>query len=173
MPSSIHVKGFEEWNTKLAQLPERMQKSVHKSAVRGGARELIKIAKRNLPGNYTTLKKSLKIRVRRSRKGLIRMRVHPERGKGARHDGWYAHIIEFGSYKHPAGWDIEPWKSKQGVGKKAISFDGQAYGKVHHPGIRPIRFMTRAQDRQLDIINAMVTKGRDAFNKKIKQAWLR
>lgn len=174
------VRGFEELQRNLALLPQRMETNVFRASVRGGAREMINISKRNLGGGYRTLKKSLKIKLNRTRRGMIKMQVHPERGKTARYNGWYAHIVEFGSYKHPSGWDIYPWRSKTErkynkriSGKKALSYGGSnVYGKAHHPAIKPTRFMTRAMKQERAIIDAMIKAGQKSFNRQIVNLWL-
>lgn len=174
------VKGIEDWTKKLNELTPRMQKNVFTSAVNGGASKYIKIARRNLGGGYTTLKKSLKSKKRRSPKGRIKITVYPEQGKGAKNDGWYAHIVEFGSYKKPGGWDIYPWRSKvereageRITGKKALAIGANVvYSKVRHPGIKPKRFMSRALLRETEIIQGIVDAGNKAFNNQIKKRWL-
>lgn len=173
MPSQ-YVKGLDELLDNLKDLPEKFHNNVFRAAVRGGASEYVKESRKNLGSGYDTLKRSLKVKSERGGRGWIRLKVHPERGRGAKYDGWYAHIVEFGSYKHPSGWDITPWKSKSGSGKKALSLGANTvFSKVHHPGIRPTRFMTRALSAERRMIDGMLKAGRKNFDKQIKKNWLK
>ena len=167
MPKTI--EGLAELQRAMKVLPQNIQKNVMVAAVRGGGRELINQSKKNLPPGYFTIKKSLKIKKRRSKRPYeVRFTVHPERGRGAKFDAWYAHIVENGAQPH----EIEP------LNRKALSVKGPsnfgnidiAFGKVHHPGVRPTKFMYRAFRREKQILAAMVKAGRRSFKRlKIKR----
>ena len=176
MPSQ-YVKGLDELLSNLKLLPHKMHNNVFKAGIRGAARAYIKESRKNLGPGYNTLKKSLKIKSRRSPKQRILMQVTPERGKNAKNDGWYAHIVEFGSFKHPGGWDITPWRSrtekeagKRISGKKALSLGANlVFSKTHHPPIKPTRFMSRAISNKNEMIDGLLKSARKNFAKQIKK----
>ena len=167
MPS--HVKGLDELLDNLKNLPEKMHNNVFRAAVRGGAREYIKASKQNLSGRYDTLKRSLKIKSKRAGRGRIHLTVHPERGRSAKYDAWYAHIVEFGTYKHPGGYPIP----KKGTTPMPIGANA-VFSKIRrHPGLRPTRFMSRAIREERRIIEGMLKAGRKNFDKQVKKNYLK
>jgi len=93
------VKGLDEVLKKLKILPARIQKNVVTGAIRAGAKPILKEAKRLVPVDTGTLKKSIGIVKRRSKdKNIVIFSVTPRIKKG----GWYAHFVEYGTAKMPA-----------------------------------------------------------------------
>ncbi|TLP41040.1 HK97-gp10 family putative phage morphogenesis protein [Arcobacter arenosus] len=85
----------------LKQFPQNIQKNVLNGALRAGCKPILDAAKENVPKDTGNLKKSLGIIKRRSRdKSKVRFSVTPRRG--GKYDGFYAHMIEFGTSKMSA-----------------------------------------------------------------------
>lgn len=85
----------------LAQFPQNIQKNVLTGAIRAGCKPILDEAKRNVPIDSGNLKKSMGIIKRKSKdKTKVRFSVTPRR-KG-KYDGYYAHMIEFGTSKQVA-----------------------------------------------------------------------
>lgn len=109
MELDFNISGAEELDRVLFALPERMQKNVLSTAVRGGAAVLSKAAKANIQadGSVRTglLHRSIGVRVKRySRSGVIYAAVGARRSVvGTTEDGRrivpanYAHLVEFGT----------------------------------------------------------------------------
>lgn len=157
----MSIRGLKEVKAAMKKAPMEIQRKVIVAGVRGGAAEYLKIARKNLPANYFTLKKSLKIRKRRPRRRYeVRFTVHPERGRKARFDGWYAHIVEYGAQRH----EITP------LVKGGLSFNPGTgtpivRGKANHPGVKGTFFMTRAFRREAQIKKGIVKAARRSFKR--------
>ena len=114
MDLDFQLFGVKEMEAVFFALPERMQKNVLSSAVRGGASIIKKAAKSNLQANGSVrtglLFKSINIRVKRySRSGIIYAAVGARRDVvGTTIDGRrivpanYIHFVEFGTRKSRA-----------------------------------------------------------------------
>ena len=85
----------------LKQFPQNIQKNVITGAIRAGCKPILNEAKANIPIDSGNLKKSMGIIKRKSRdKTKVRFSVTPRRG--GKYDGFYAHMIEFGTSKMTA-----------------------------------------------------------------------
>ena len=130
--SDVTVLGMEEILKKLKKLPERVQKNVLTGAIRASAKPIVKEAKRLVPTDSGTLKKSIGVRKRRSKnKNIIRFSIAPLSKK----DGYYGRFIEFGTYAkldHPMK---RPRMGKLGERRAKIVANGG--GIPAHPFMRP------------------------------------
>lgn len=79
----------------LNQFPTNIQKNVMNGAVRSGANVVRDRARQTVRKRTRTLEKSIATIKRRAEKNQIKFTVTPS--KGGRYDGWYAHLIEFGT----------------------------------------------------------------------------
>lgn len=169
--STKPIEGLDELKKAMASLPAKLQKKVIEGATRDGASEVAKLYKRNLPSNYRTLKRATKVIKRRSRgKTETKYTVTPTRGKGAKFDAWYAHIVERGAQPHEINVKtakalrlVEGYYFKSGSGLRYQT--GFAQRIIKHPGVRPTRAMYRAFKQQAAILNAMVAGGKKRFAK--------
>ena len=85
----------------LKQFPQNIQKNVVTGAVRAGAKVLVDEARRNVPIDTGNLKKSIGTIKRKTKdKNIVKFSVSPRR-KG-KNDGFYGHMIEFGTSKMSA-----------------------------------------------------------------------
>jgi len=102
---TITVEGMKEIQRALKGLEDKVQTRVIKSGLRAGGREVVKAARRKLPSEYGTLKRSLGTKILRPSGGgvglLVGARTTATTKKGKRkrpkNDGFYAHIVEFGT----------------------------------------------------------------------------
>jgi len=98
---NVEIKGVKELLHSLKQFPQNIQKNVITGAIRAGCKPIVNSAKSYVPVDSGNLKKSIGIVKRKSRdKTKIRFSVTPRR-KG-KYDGFYAHIVEFGTSKMAA-----------------------------------------------------------------------
>lgn len=96
-----NVQGVDELLESLKQFPQNIQKNVITGAIRAGCKPILQAAKANVPTDSGNLKKSLGIVKRRSKdKTKVRFSVTPRRG--GKFNGFYAHMIEFGTSKMSA-----------------------------------------------------------------------
>jgi len=80
----------------LKIFPERIQKNIMVGSVRAGAKPILNEAKGNVPVRTGNLRKSLGITKRKSKSRTeIRFSISPR--KGGKNDGFYGHMIEFGT----------------------------------------------------------------------------
>jgi len=109
--NDVEIIGMEDVLKKLKVLPAKVQKNVLTGAIRASAKPIIKEAKRLVPVDSGTLKKSIGIRKRRSRdKNIIHFSVAPLSKK----DGWYGRFVEFGTVKMASEPFMRPAFEKEG-----------------------------------------------------------
>lgn len=152
---------LNDLDKKLGKLPAVMERRIVRKSLRKAANILKKQARENAPyGSYDrltgtdkfkkghvkgTLKKSIVVREssksgraskvqRTGVAGRVSMYVETTHGPGARHDAWYAHIIEFGAQPHSIKTGASVRKGSTQTGKL-------------HPGIKPVGFMRKALDQ--------------------------
>jgi len=152
--SGVEIKGLEELQSALKQFPQNIQKNIMRGAVRAGASLIAKDAKANVPSNTGVLKDSIGIVAGKPKnKNFIRFWVTPREGfmrtvkftladgtkwkiKGEA-DGWYAHMVEFGTHSKR----IEPLSPKtKYYGKRKKKRDAivsQGGGSPAQPFMRP------------------------------------
>lgn len=91
----------------LKQFPINIQNNVLTGAVRAGCKPIVDEAKANVPKDTRNLEKSIGTVKRKTKdKSIARFSVTPRRG--GKHDGFYAHMIEFGTSKMPAAPFMRP-----------------------------------------------------------------
>ena len=96
-----NTKGVEKLLKSLKQFPQNIQKNIINGAIRAGAKVIADEVKKNTPTDTGNLKKSIGIIKRRSKdKTKVRFSVTPR--KGGKNDGFYGHMIEFGTSKMAA-----------------------------------------------------------------------
>jgi HK97 gp10 family phage protein len=105
----------------LKQFPINIQKNVITGAVRAGAKPILTAAKANVPVDTGNLKKSLGTTKRKTEdKNIVRFSISPRRGGNS--DGFYGHMIEFGTSKMVAQPFLRPaFESQDNESIKAVS----------------------------------------------------
>lgn len=129
------ISGGAELDALLRTLPDRMQKNVNRTGLRAGAAVFLAEVKQNIPVSSGDLLKTARISSRAAGGGVsVSVKVG---GKHKGVDGWYAHLVEYGTRPHV----ILP--KKQGG---AMQFGGIKTRLVDHPGTRARPFMRPAVD---------------------------
>ena len=96
----------------LNQFPVRIQKNVMVGAIRAGSNVVRDEARRLAPIDTGNLKKSIATIRRKGDRNTVQFSVTPS--KGGKHDGWYAHFLEFGTSNMSAKPFLRPaFESKQ------------------------------------------------------------
>lgn len=153
----VRTSGITELQRNLANLHGELKLKGSERATRAGVALIRKRAKKLAP--YETLKKSLVIK-RVSKRGNPRVRffLGHTTGPTAKHDGWFAHMVEFGTKPHDIG-------LKKGGGKKVMAHRGRSGywhvegTKVRHPGVKERPYMRPAFDENTGAaINAMARR---------------
>lgn len=131
---TVNVKGLNEINQALKKIGSDSQKQGGVILTRSGARVLKNSAVKECPVKTGNLVKSIRMkRVLKGKalQGFFQYIVGFTYGKGAKNDGWYARLVEFGTQPHSLrrGADVSR-------GKKQLP--------PFHPGSRPNPFMRRA-----------------------------
>ena len=141
---SVKVNGLHELNAALKAIETKTAKKVVRDAVRKGAKLYRDDAKRRVPTELDTLRKSIIMRVRqrvsRSQNATVtEARVGPTKGSGAKHDAWYAHLFE---------WGVDPHEITVSGARVLADKEDEAGGifgtRVFNEGIPKHLFMTRA-----------------------------
>jgi len=130
--SDVNVTGMEEILKKLKVLPGKVQKNVLNGAIRASSKPIIKEARRLVPTDSGTLKKSIGVVKRRSKnKNIIKFSIAPLSKK----DGFYGRFIEFGTY---AKLDHPLKKERTGkLGERRAKIVKKGQGIAPHPFMRP------------------------------------
>ena len=98
---------------KMKMFPDRVQKNIVVGAVRAGAKAISDEAKQRVPVDSGALKKSIGVTKRRSKdKSIVWFSVSPR--KGGKNDGWYGHLVEFGTAHSVAHPFVRPAYEKEG-----------------------------------------------------------
>ncbi|MDK1104035.1 MAG: HK97 gp10 family phage protein [Actinomycetota bacterium] len=98
----MHITGLEELLKALGSLPKKVARQAIRKPLREGAKIVLAEAKRNVPkGKTGNLKRSLKVRAGKRKKGTISIRVVTSEGwfKG---DTFYGAFVEYGTHKMEA-----------------------------------------------------------------------
>jgi HK97 gp10 family phage protein len=137
--SSINIKGGKEIFELLQTLPAKLEQNIMRGAVRAGAKVILDEAKQNVPEQSGDLKASGRVTTN-SKKGRGTASV-----KFGNKKVYYTRFIEFGVAAHTI-------TSKTGY----LSFLGNAYKSVEHPGLQPKAFLRPAFDsKQKEAIEAI------------------
>lgn len=157
------MEGFGELEKALSALPERVERNVLRKALRAGGRKIIKRARQNIKDKTGTLSKSLGIKVKRTRKGsMVGIEVGARSGKKQKYDGFYAHMVEFGTRPHAIG----RGDNVESGGKLTR---GKQKGR-QHPGMKARPFLRPAVDStQSDVLNTIKEKMKDGIDSEAKK----
>jgi len=102
----ISLTGDKALQKKLNRLPKVMQKKIVRKALREGARPVLASARSKAPVRTGAMKKSLKLRARRARRGNfgveVRTGTRAELGIPENDPGYYPFSVEFGHGNVPA-----------------------------------------------------------------------
>lgn len=98
MDVKFDIKGAQEIERILKQMPIKYERRIAKNALRAAARVIRNEAKRRVPVDTGNLKKSISVVTLPGR--IPAVAVTNKRGKGEKNDGWYAHLVEFGTKPH-------------------------------------------------------------------------
>lgn len=102
---SVRVEGFKELFEKLNQLePKRVKPAVRK-ALRAGARLVLTEARTRVPVRTGALKKSMKVRGIKLKRGMVGIAVHTGAGHMFMGDQYYGGMVHYGTEKQKA----QPW----------------------------------------------------------------
>lgn len=138
--SMVHVKGLDQLQKLLDQLPANIEKNAMRSALRQGANVIKVEVKANVPVDDGPLRDSVRVTVN-SKGGRIYARV-----QAGNKIAFYAQMVEFGTRAH----QIKPRK------KAALSVGGRVVEVVRHPGAVAKPYMRPAIDaRATDAVIAV------------------
>lgn len=143
MTDLVHVKGLDQLQKLLDQLPAKVERNVLRGALRAAARVIEPVAKGGIRQRSGELAKSLRVSVR-ARRGTVTAAVKT--------DLFYARFVEYGTRAHwisvgsskRAVSTLNRWE-KKGLLKIGENFVGTS---VAHPGAQPRPFLRPALDTQ-------------------------
>lgn len=158
MSAGIQVHGLKELDKALKQIGPRAAKNALRASIRAAGRVVVKDARRRLPPQYDTLKRSLFVKVNRQRDPFsITAQVGPTTGRSAKYDGWYAHLVEFG---------VDPHEITVKNRKVLVDYSTVYGKKVQHPGVPAKPFLTPAfEQNKQEIVEAQRKKLWEAIRK--------
>lgn len=173
MGDTVQVKGLEELQRKLLELPLRVEKKIVRGAVvagaqriRDNARERAPVYAGTLPPDQPppgTLKKSIIMRFAQERSRgtqatyLVVVRHGPAQQKvgkkGVNRDAWYWSLVEFGHFTRHSGDNLSHHNSKRDIQLAHLTASG---GIKWVPGVA---FMRNAFHTQKDAAAALIIEG--------------
>lgn len=129
----VKLKGFEELQKALSELPDKIERNIVRAALRAAAKVTEAEAKRLVPVRTGKLRDSIRVSTR-----LVKGSPKATITAGGRKKGapFYAHLVEFGAKAH----FIKPKKAK------SLFIAGVLRDGVNHPGARKHPFMRPALD---------------------------
>ncbi len=98
---SVKLLGAKELDRKLRKLEPKIGKKVIKGALREAAKMILKVAKQKVPVDTGALKKDLKVRAMKRKKGRYGVLIGTAAGWG-KGKTFYGAYLEFGTSKRPA-----------------------------------------------------------------------
>lgn len=99
--ATLKIKGAKAMAALLNKLPKRITKKIIRSVLRKASRPIILAARSKVPKEFRVLEKSIGTNfIKGTRSGKEIIKIGPRHGKKQRHDGWYAHLVEFGTESH-------------------------------------------------------------------------
>jgi HK97 gp10 family phage protein len=153
MTSEVNIKGMAELDKLLAELPDKLQRNVMRSALRAGAQVIKQRAQELAPVHTGKLRDSIRVSVR-IKAGVPVATV--KAGGNAKGGAFYAHMVEYGTAAH----FIKPKTAKSlflaGLFREGVDHPGA----VAHPFMRPA-FDAAAQEAVLAValkVKARLTK---------------
>jgi HK97 gp10 family phage protein len=129
----VKIKGLAELEKALAELPDKIERNILRSALRTGAKVIEAEAKTQVPVRTGRLRDSIRVSVRLRGGKPVATITAGGRKKG---QAWYAHLVEFGAKAH----FIKPKKAK------SLLIAGLLRDGVDHPGATKHPFMRPALD---------------------------
>jgi len=97
MTVEYKLSGFDELSDALEDLGRETSGKLIIKALRAGAKPIVKDYKDNVPVRTGTLKKSIGVAVHKNSDGSKDLLVLAKSGKTRKYNGWYAHLVEFGT----------------------------------------------------------------------------
>lgn len=97
MSKEIAVIGIEDVQKTLEQIAPRHARNLMRATIQGMASEAAKMARKEAPDDYGTLKKAIKAKRKKSPPDKPTSRVMVEHGKDAKHNAYYWHFLEHGT----------------------------------------------------------------------------
>ncbi|BBB65910.1 hypothetical protein UNDYM_1657 [Undibacterium sp. YM2] len=132
MAAFTNIKGGDELQKFLDQLPAKIEANIMRSSLRAGAKVILDAAKENVPVEHGDLRASLRISTR-SKRGVVTATV-----KAGSKKAFYWRFVEFGTAAH----GIKPKKAA------SLLFGNVFAESVLHPGARAKPYMRPALDTQ-------------------------
>lgn len=140
------IAGGRELDDLLQTLAPKIRKNIMRAALRAGAAEIREEARRQVPSDTGTLRRSIRVTTR-AKGGESSASV-----KAGNSQAFYAHMVEFGTRSHT----IKPKKTD------ALLLPVGPRREVAHPGSRARPFMRPAADAAFSAaINAVQKKLRE------------
>ena len=120
MQVDMQIEGLEELAKNVNKLNTSFQRTTIRTALRAGARAVLKRAKTNVPVQSRNLKRSLGSRVKVLPRGFGFADIGARQGGGRSGSGYHLHLVEFGTKV----WEGNPFLEK--------SFDeAEQAGEIH------------------------------------------
>lgn len=140
MTGKVKLRGDKDLKKLLNKLPNRVHNKVSRAGITEAAKVYRKGMKARAPMDTGDLKKNLRYRIRRLRKGVYVGRAGPTT------DAFYARFLEYGSSPHV----ISSYRTKSGgvrddsIRKKGMTINGKVRKTVNHPGQTKKPFLRNA-----------------------------
>ena len=134
---SIKLEGSKELTKQLNKLAKKAASGAVRKALRAGGNVILKEARIRVPRRTGTLKKSLGIVARKGTRTSFRVSITNRSGKKFKHDGWYAHFLEFGVRSHTLSKKNEA--RRKHPGHKAKPFMRPAYELKKEAAVKTFR----------------------------------
>lgn len=152
---AVEIPGLQGLVEKLRSLPPKLARSYARKALRAGGNIIRDEARARVPTRTHTLRKSIAYTATTSLHGSFKGKVYIKHGKKAKHDGYYAHMVEFGTKAHLV-------KARQ---KRVLSNGRMIFGRAvwipaigAHPFMRPA-----AETKAREAVDAMASKLAEFF----------
>lgn len=125
---TFEFTGGKELERALADLGRKTERKFALKALRVGGKVIAKEAKRLVPTRTGTLKKSIGVATIPKKHQGAAVSVLARKGKNRKYDGWYAHLVEFGTVNTTAQPFFRP--AFQQKAQEAIETTGKLLGKL-------------------------------------------
>ena len=149
MISSVKLRGVKTIRKAFRVLPKRITRTVLRGALTAAVKPVVKEARKLVPVDEGTLKRSLGTSFTRGFTNGEEINIGARTGRAAKDDGWKAHLLEFGT--SPVV--IKPKKAK------VLAFWDKKKGKLVFT--KAVRL--RGTKKQPFLAPAMANKGRMAL----------
>ena len=99
--ATLRLKGAKAMATLLNTLPKRITKKILKRILKLAAKPIKVLAKSKVPKDFGVLNKSIgESFLKRTPARTEIIKIGPRTGKRAKFNGWYGHMVEFGTKSH-------------------------------------------------------------------------